>query len=143
MIINNLPKRIAIFPLSNAVFFPKTILPLNIFEERYIQLVLDCIKEKRLFGMVQPKNKKEKKPEIYKVGCLGKIVSFNETDDGSLIINLSGIIRFRVIEEVNSNKLYRQFKVDYSDFLGDLKITKNKKQEKNKKKFIKQNSNFF
>ena len=143
MIINNLPKRIAIFPLSNAVFFPKTILPLNIFEERYIQLVLDCIKEKRLFGMVQPKNKKEKKPEIYKVGCLGKIVSFNETDDGSLIINLSGIIRFRVIEEVNSNKLYRQFKVDYSDFLGDLKITKNKKQEKNKKNLLNKIQIFF
>ena len=116
----DLPEIISIFPLSNAVFFPKTILPLNIFEDRYIKLVEDCMKEKRLFGMIQPKSKIGKKPEIFQVGCLGKIVSFNETEDKRFIITLSGIIRFKVKEELNKGKLYREFKVDYSSFLDDL-----------------------
>ena len=85
---NNLPDKIAIFPLSNAIFFPRTILPLNIFEDRYIQLVDDCMKENRMFGMVQPKSKSSAKPEVYNIGCLGKIVSFNETDDKRFIISL-------------------------------------------------------
>ena len=116
----DLPEIISIFPLSNAVFFPKTILPLNIFEDRYIKLVEDCRKEKRLFGMIQPKSKIGKKPEIFQVGCLGKIVSFNETEDKRFIITLSGIIRFKVKEELNKGKLYREFRVDYSSFLDDL-----------------------
>ena len=116
---HKLPNTIPIFPLSSAIFFPKTILPLNIFETRYIQLVNDCMKNNRLFGMVQPKSKKNLN-EVYKVGCLGKIVSFNETNDKRFIITLSGIIRFRIEEEVESEKLYREFKVDYSDFLKDL-----------------------
>ena len=94
------PKKISIFPLSNAIFFPRTILPLNIFEDRYIQLVNDCMKEDRMFGMVQPKNKKNTLPEVYRIGCLGKIVSFNETADKRFIINLSGIIRFKIINEL-------------------------------------------
>ena len=85
---NNLPKKIAIFPLSNAIFFPKTILPLNIFEDRYIQLVQDCMKDDRMFGMVQPKNKVGNTPEVYKIGCLGKIISFNETNDKRFLIEL-------------------------------------------------------
>ena len=117
---NNFPNKIAIFPLSNAIFFPRTILPLNIFEDRYIQLVSDCMKENRMFGMVQPKNKKDMLPEVYDIGCLGKIISFNETIDKRFIINLSGIIRFRIKEEVKTNKLYREFKVNYSDFIYDL-----------------------
>jgi len=116
---HKLPNTIPIFPLSSAIFFPKTILPLNIFETRYIQLVNDCMKNNRLFGMVQPKSKKNLN-EVYKVGCLGKIVSFNETNDKRFIITLSGIIRFRIEEEVESEKLYREFKVNYSDFLKDL-----------------------
>ena len=118
---NNLPNNIAVFPLSDAVFFPNTILPLNIFEDRYIQLVNDCMKQERVFGMIQPKNRLNKNPEVYEVGCLGKIVSFNETRDKRFIINLSGIIRFRIKKEINSEKLYRKFSVDYSDFLQDLK----------------------
>ena len=116
---HKLPNTIPIFPLSSAIFFPKTILPLNIFETRYIQLVNDCMKNNRLFGMVQPKSKKNLN-EVYRVGCLGKIVSFNETNDKRFIITLSGIIRFRIEEEVESEKLYREFKVNYSDFLKDL-----------------------
>ena len=75
---NNLRNKIAVFPLSNAVFFPKTVLPLNIFEDRYIQLINDSMKEDRMFGMIQPKSKMSKSPDVYKIGCLGKIVSFNE-----------------------------------------------------------------
>ena len=121
---NNFPNTIPIFPLSNAIFFPKTILPLNIFEDRYIQLVNDCMKENRMFGMVQPKNKKGKLPDVYNIGCLGKIVSFNETSDKRFIISLSGIIRFKIKKEIEKEKLYRNFEVDYSDFLSDLEEKK-------------------
>ena len=120
MFINNLPNKIAVFPLSNAVFFPKTILPLNIFETRYIQLVDDCMKDQRIFGMIQPKSKAIKKNEVYEVGCLGKITSFNETKDKRYLIGLTGITRFRVDKELETKKLYREFKVDYSDFTNDL-----------------------
>ena len=124
---NNIPNKIAVFPLSNAVFFPGTILPLNIFEDRYIQLVNDCMKENRMFGMIQPKNKMSKIPEVYNVGCLGKIVSFNETEDKRFIISLSGIIRFRIKSELKMEKLYRNFEVDYSEFLSDLKKNEDQK----------------
>ena len=120
MKIKELPKNISVFPLANAVFFPRTILPLNIFEDRYIQLVNDCMKGERMFGMVQPKNRKSKIPEVYEVGCLGKIVSFNETTDNRFIISLSGIIRFRIKNELKKENLYRKFNVDYSEFLNDL-----------------------
>ena len=121
MFINNLPDKIAVFPLSNAVFFPKTILPLNIFEKRYIQLVDDCMKDQRFFGMIQPKSKPSKKNEVYEVGCLGKITSFNETKDKRYLIALTGITRFRVDKELETKKLYREFQVDYTDFSNDLK----------------------
>ena len=121
---NKLPENIAVFPLSNAVFFPKTILPLNIFEERYVQLVSDCMKEDKMFGMVQPKTRSDYKPDVYQVGCLGKIISFNETTDKRFIINLSGISRFRIKEEIKNEKIYREFKVDYSDFESDLEASK-------------------
>ena len=117
---NNFPNKIPIFPLSNAIFFPKTVLPLNIFEDRYIQLINDCMKGDRMFGMVQPKSKAEKLPEVYGIGCLGKIISFNETPDKRFIISLSGIIRFRIKKELKEQKLYRNFEVDYSEFLSDL-----------------------
>ena len=120
MFINNLPDKIAVFPLSNAIFFPKTILPLNIFEKRYIRLVDDCMKDQRLFGMIQPKSKPSKKNEVYEVGCLGKVTSFNETQDKRYLISLTGIIRFRIDKELETKKLYREFKVDYSDFSNDL-----------------------
>ena len=120
MSINNFPKIIPVFPLTNVIFFPRTILPLNIFEKRYIQLINDCMKSQKLFGMVQPKSNINLKPEVYKVGCLGKIIKLNETEDKRFIINLSGLIRFRIIEELVTEKLYREFKVDYSDFTADL-----------------------
>lgn len=121
---NNFPNKIPIFPLSNAIFFPKTVLPLNIFEDRYIQLVNDCMKENRMFGMVQPKTKKGTMPEVYNIGCLGKITSFNETVDKRFVITLSGIIRFRIKKEFKKDKLYRNFEVDYSEFLNDIEENK-------------------
>ncbi len=129
---DNLPNKIAIFPLSNAVFFPRTILPLNIFEERYIQLVNDCIKDQRLFGMVQPRKKlTNNNLDVYGVGCLGKIISFNETEDNRFLINLSGVIRFKIQEELNTEKLYRKFNVNYNDFIKDLETEDNNKNYKN------------
>ena len=127
MTINNLPKKIAIFPLSNTIFFPHTILPLNIFEKKYIQIVGDSMKDQRLFGMVQPKTKQKNNSEVYNVGCLGKIISFDETEDNRFLINLSGIMRFKIKKELSTKKLYREFKVDYSDFIHDLDSKKIKK----------------
>ena len=127
------PNIIPVFPLSGVIYFPKTNLPLNIFEKRYLQMVSDSMKENKLFGMVQPKIQKNKNMGLYKVGCLGKIISFNETKDNRFIIALSGITRFKITEEVNNNKLYREFIVDYSEYLKDLKKNEieEKKYEKN------------
>ena len=140
---NKLPTKIAIFPLSNAIFFPKTVLPLRIYEKRYIQLVTDRMKDDRLFGMIQPKTRMDSKPDVYKVGCLGKVTCFSETDDKRFIINLSGIIRFKIKEELNTDKLYREFEVDYSDFFDDLDEKKFKKNEYNVKNLIKKIKIFF
>ena len=134
---NNFPNKIPIFPLSNAIFFPRTILPLNIFEDRYIQLVNDCMKENRMFGMVQPKNKIGTSPEVYKIGCLGKIISFNETNDKSFVISLSGIIRFKIEKELKKEKLYRNFEVNYSEFLIDLDEKQNQMVNYNQEKLLK------
>ena len=128
---HNFPEKIPIFPLSGVVFFPNTTLPLNIFESRYIQLVNDCMKSHKLFGMVLPKLKKERQTEVYNVGCLGKIVNFSETNDKRFIISLSGIIRFKIEKELENNKLYREFMVDYSYFLNDLEINKEDEKYKN------------
>ena len=137
------PNKIPIFPLSSAIFFPKTILPLNIFEDRYIQLVNDAMKENRMFGMVQPKNRKGITPEVYKIGCLGKIVSFNETEDKRFIISLSGIIRFKIKNEIKKEKLYRSFEVDYSEFLNDLEEEKDQTINFDKKDLFRKIKLFF
>jgi uncharacterized protein len=140
---NNLPSEIAVFPLSNAVFFPRTILPLNIFEDRYLQLVSDVFKESRLFGMIQPKSREGKSPETYQVGCLGKIISFNETSDKRYIISLSGITRFKITKEINSTKLYRRFKVDYNSFTHDLEPFRNEKVNYDKNNLLNKIKIFF
>jgi len=139
----NFPNKIPIFPLSSAIFFPRTILPLNIFEDRYIQLVNDSMKENRMFGMVQPKSRKGISPEVYKIGCLGKIVSFNETEDKRFIISLSGIIRFKIKNEIKKEKLYRSFEVDYSEFLNDLEEEKSQILNFDKKDLLKKIKLFF
>lgn len=125
-----LPNVIPVFPLSKVVMFPHTILPLNIFEKRYLQMVNDSIAGNRFIGMVQPRrNKKikelDKNPlDIYSVGCLGKITSFSEIKDGRIIIALSGISRFKIEKEIINKKLYREFSVYYEEFENDLKVSK-------------------
>ena len=139
----NLPNDIPVFPLSNAIFFPSTILPLNIFEDRYLQLVDDCMKGNRIFGMVQPKNSKSASPEVYNIGCLGKIISFNETTDKRFIITLLGLTRFRIKKEIRKEKLYRNFEVDYSEFLDDLEIKKDEAFSFEKKNLLNKIQIFF
>ena len=139
----DLINKIPVFPLSNAIFFPRTILPLNIFEDRYLQLVDDCMKGKRMFGMVQPRNSTGLSPEVYSVGCLGKIISFNETTDKRFIITLLGLTRFRIKKELQKEKLYRNFEVDYSEFLDDLEIKKDESFSAEKKKLLNKIQIFF
>ena len=125
---NDLPKIISVFPLSNFIIFPKTTVPLNIFEPRYLDMVNDSMKSNKLIGMIQPKNSKDKNgiPKLHDVGCLGKIMSFRETEVGRYLIELKGKIRFKIINEVNTDKKYRSVEVDYKGFLNDLSDEKEK-----------------
>ena len=119
---NNLPKIIPVFPLSNFIIFPKTTVPLNIFEPRYIDMINDSMKSDKIIGMIQPKNSinENKTPKLHRVGCLGKITSFTETNDGRFLIEVKGIIRFQLINEIKTEKKYRILEVDYNKFLKDL-----------------------
>ena len=125
---NNFPKIIPVFPLSNFIIFPNTTVPLNIFEPRYLDMVNDSMKSNKLIGMIQPKNSKNKNdvPELHNVGCLGKITSFRETEDGRFLIELKGKIRFHIINEINSDKKYRSVEVNYNDYSNDLSDEKEK-----------------
>lgn len=124
---NDLPKEIPVFPLSNFIIFPNSTVPLNIFEPRYLQMVDDSMSSHRYIGMVQPKSKiSNSKPELYSVGCLGKITSFNETEDGRYLIILNGVQRFHIINEVDEGKLYRTCKVDFRKFEKDLETNSQK-----------------
>ena len=115
------PDQIPIFPLSGVIYFPKTNLPLNIFEKRYLDLVNDAIKKDKLMGMIQSKKSDD---EVYKIGCLGKITDYQKSEDGRILINLTGLTRFEVLEEKTSTKLYREFKVNYKKFILDSKPIK-------------------
>ena len=136
------PKKISVFPLRGAIFFPKTNLPLNIFEKRYVSMVEDALKGNKYIGMVQSK---KIEGEVFKVGCLGKIDRHEKTPDGRILINLNGLSRFKIDEEVNNDKLYREFIVNYEDFKEDMKLkdyeVKNEILEKlisNSKKYFSQ-----
>ena len=122
----NLPNEIPVFPLSNFIIFPKTTVPLNIFEPRYLDMVNDAMKFNKLIGMIQPKtsNNQLDIPSLHDVGCLGKITTFRETEDGRILIELKGIIRFKNLEEIKGNKKYRILKVDFSDYYDDLEEQK-------------------
>jgi Lon protease-like protein len=102
--LNKLPDQIPVFPLNGVIYFPKTNLPLNIFEERYLDLVNDAMKRDKLMGMVQSKKKDD---EVYNIGCLGKISDFKKSPDGRLLINLTGISRFEIVNELDNSKQYR------------------------------------
>ena len=122
----DLPNKIPVFPLSNFIIFPKTTVPLNIFEPRYIDMINDSMKSNKLIGMIQPKtsNIKQIKPELHEVGCLGKITSFRETEDGRFLIEIKGLIRFRKINELNTENKYRILQINFEDFYQDLENKK-------------------
>ena len=120
---DNFPKLIPIFPLAGVIYFPKTNLPLNIFEDRYLQLVNDIMKSNKLMGMVQYKRSGN---EVYNVGCLGKISNFKKNNDGRILINLTGLTRFEVVKEIKNAKLYREFEVNYEKFSIDTKSNEEK-----------------
>jgi Lon protease-like protein len=117
------PGIIPIFPLSGVIYFPKTNLPLNIFEQRYLDLINDAYIKDKLIGMVQTKRESN---SVYKVGCLGKINDYHKSKDGRILINLTGITRFEIIEEIRNQKLYREFNVNYEMFKGDTTDIKEK-----------------
>ena len=118
-----LDMKLPIFPLNGAVLFPGTSLPLNIFERRYLEMINDSMRGSRLIGMIQPKKKsKDSYDQLYDVGCLGKITSFSEADDGRYLIILNGLSRFKIIKEIKNKKPYRECEVSYNDFQNDTKI---------------------
>ena len=127
MEIINLPKKIPIFPLSNFIIFPKTTVPLNIFEPRYIDMINDSMGSEKIIGIIQPKshNKQTNVLNLHDVGCLGKIISFKETNDGRFLIEIMGLIRFQTIREIKTEKKYRIFEVDYKNFANDLNTKNN------------------
>tara|TARA_Y100000768_G_scaffold130133_1_gene96669 strand:+ start:106 stop:750 length:645 start_codon:yes stop_codon:yes gene_type:complete len=142
--INKLPPTIPIFPLSNFIIFPNTTVPLNIFEPRYIQMIDDSMKSHRMIGMIQPKKSGElKKPDLYEVGCIGKITSFNETDDGRYLVIINGISRFNINKEIETNKLYRTCEVNYEKYNRDLDDNVEKFALKDLDKIFKDLKNLF
>ena len=121
------PDIISVFPLSNFIMFPNTTVPLNIFEPRYIDMINDSMKSERLIGIIQPNykdNKNNIKPDLYQVGCLGKIVNFQETKNGNFLIELKGLTRYKILEEINTNNKYRSCKVNFDGFQADLNNSK-------------------
>ena len=117
-----LPNIIPVFPLDGVIYFPKTNLPLNIFEKRYLNLVNDAYNKDKIMGMVQLKKEGN---AVYDIGCLGKISDYQKSLDGRILINLVGISRFKIIKEITNNKLYREFQVDYKDFITDINDKQN------------------
>ena len=135
---NKFPTKIPVFPLSNFIIFPKTTVPLNIFEPRYIQMIDDAMKSDRIIGMIQPKKTGEKdKPDLYKIGCAGKITSFNETEDGRYLIVVNGVSRFNIINEISHERLYRKCEVDFKGYSQDIKDVNEKINFSNLDKILK------
>jgi Lon protease-like protein len=134
------PNIIPIFPLSGVIYFPKTNLPLNIFEQRYLDLVNDAYNKDKLMGMVQSKKADN---TVYDIGCLGKISDYQKNKDGRVLINLTGISRFKILKEVSNKKLYREFQVNYDSFSEDINDTNSQTNSsdlmENAKVFFKRN----
>ena len=122
----NLPTKLSVFPLSNFIIFPKTTVPLNIFETRYLDMVNDSMKSDKLIGMIQPKhsNNSANIPKLHDIGCMGKITSFTETEDGRYLIELKGKIRFEKNREIETKKKYRILEVNFNKFHEDLENNK-------------------
>tara|TARA_B100000795_G_scaffold267994_1_gene254024 strand:- start:286 stop:927 length:642 start_codon:yes stop_codon:yes gene_type:complete len=122
--IKDLPTTIPIFPLSNFIIFPNTTVPLNIFEPRYVHMISDSIKKNKMIGLIQPKKGIINSiPDLHDVGCLGKITNFQDID-GRYLIDLSGLSRFNVTEEIKNNKPYRECLINFDGFHDDLKLPK-------------------
>jgi len=115
-----LPVIIPVFPLPGAVLLPRSELPLNIFEPRYLAMVEDALAGDRVIGMIQPHKNDAGSPELFQVGCMGRITRFVETGDGRYLITLSGVARFATVAETTSTTPYRRFEVDYLRFSSDL-----------------------
>ena len=116
-----LPKIISVSPLSNFIIFPNTSVPLNIFEPRYIDMVDNSMRTDRIIGMIQPKKQRDGIPQLYRVGCAGKITSFNETGDGRYLIIINGISRFKILKEISNNKSYRECEISFDEYSEDMK----------------------
>jgi len=124
MIPSALPENFPIFPLTGALLLPHGQLPLNIFEPRYLSMVEDSLAQGRMFGMVQPRSAEREtvgdRDPIFDTGCLGRITEFRETGDGRLEINLSGLCRFRITQELELRHGYRRVAGDFSPYVHDL-----------------------
>lgn len=124
---SDLPKSIPVFPLTGAILLPRATMPLNIFEPRYLAMVDNAIASSRVIGIIQPQKAvtDEESPEgsdvaLKRIGCAGRITAFQELDDGRILISLSGVVRFRIAEEISTPEPYRICQVDYTDFENDL-----------------------
>jgi Lon protease-like protein len=124
----DLPETIPVFPLPGALLLPRGQMPLNIFEPRYLEMIDDSLRDgHRLIGMIQPDvthSSNEAKPKLFRVGCVGRITQLAESGDGRYILELTGVSRFRVIEELTVLTAYRQCKVDYFAFADDFTARK-------------------
>ncbi len=121
--IGELPKTIAVFPLTGALLLPQTRLPLNIFEPRYLAMVDAAMAGSRLIGMIQPRiagDDMAERPALSNVGCVGRIVEYAETEDGRYVITLLGVARFLVGQELEGDTPFREIIADYAPFVADL-----------------------
>ena len=119
----DLPDVIPVFPLAGALLLPRGQMPLNIFEPRYVAMVDDALAGRRLIGMIQPdpaERKSDIKPTLYRIGCVGRLTQFGETGDGRYLIELTGIARYTIVDELIVPTLYRQCRVDYAPFSDDF-----------------------
>ena len=121
----DLPKIIPIFPLSNFIIFPDTTVPLNIFEPRYVEMIDDSMKKNKLIGLIQPKNNNISSViDLHETGCMGKITNFKDSSDGRYLIELKGMVRFKVTKEIKNDKSYRECEINFEDYQDDLNLQK-------------------
>ena len=120
----DLPKIIPIFPLSNFIIFPDTTVPLNIFEPRYIEMINDSMKTNKLIGLIQPKKNYNSIVSLHETGCLGKITNFKDTSNGRYLVDLNGLIRFKITKEIENNKPYRECEINFEEYKDDLNLQK-------------------
>jgi len=125
----DLPKVIPLFPLSNFIIFPNTTVPLNIFEPRYVEMINDSMKTNKFIGLIQPKkNNVNTALDLHETGCMGKITSFKDTSDGRYLIDLNGLVRFKIIKEIKNDKSYRECEINFEDYQDDLSLQKEELQ---------------